>query len=335
MRSSAFLCLSSQLFIFIHVHAQKISGGIIDSKTEEAIPYVAVWNNTKSIGTITNIDGLYQIEAGLEDSVILRCLGYQTLKFKAVDLKGKIIEMSEETVNLSNFVVYADEDPKKIIKAYFLKSKFTHDFGVKLITNVKKYNDSLMVDFNVDKELYYLKDDNAMEESYSIAENFVSLEVNKNHDNSDLNEVYWKGTWEYAAYPSFHCDMNGQSCLDKVIIDSVSLEVYDGIICDRIKYRYVDKKTNIEGLIIISRKDANLIFWTYTKNDRKTRVKMDLHYTKQDNDYFPILMLLTIEENLKNKPVSYKYNTETISYLHNEISLLNINPYFQSLIYEE
>ena len=64
---------------------QIVSSHIVDSETEEALPYVTVYVS-KEKGTLTNMDGDFSIEADTGETLQISCIGYKALRIRASEL---------------------------------------------------------------------------------------------------------------------------------------------------------------------------------------------------------------------------------------------------------
>lgn len=88
-----------------------VSGKVISSETSAPLPYCSVFISGKSIGTITNADGLFELKLAaneMGDTLVISHIGYRnyymTVNGSSNDLQ---VAMEEATVNLSNVSVEA------------------------------------------------------------------------------------------------------------------------------------------------------------------------------------------------------------------------------------
>lgn len=94
---------------------------ILDSKTQEPLPYANILFIHQGNGTISNEAGYFSINTGEfneNDSISIQYIGYKDVKvsFEELRLKSKI-ELDEELVNLSEAWVYGNPpNPKDIIE---------------------------------------------------------------------------------------------------------------------------------------------------------------------------------------------------------------------------
>ena len=97
---------------FYNINAQiDIQSKIVDSETSEAIPYVNVGIATKSIGTVSDENGVFELQdIKAEDIVSITSIGYESLEMIASDLRGQeIIKLVPLVYNLSAIEIVASE----------------------------------------------------------------------------------------------------------------------------------------------------------------------------------------------------------------------------------
>ncbi|MDG1822638.1 MAG: carboxypeptidase-like regulatory domain-containing protein [Flavobacteriaceae bacterium] len=107
------ILIVASLFFFLFLHGQKaipVSGHVFDESGFE-IPFAAVGIIKKNIGTSTTEDGEFYFvisEKELSDTLQISSLGFETYRVNLRDYlnkKTKIIELVEQTTNLSEVVV--------------------------------------------------------------------------------------------------------------------------------------------------------------------------------------------------------------------------------------
>ncbi|WP_422349919.1 carboxypeptidase-like regulatory domain-containing protein [Flagellimonas sp.] len=106
------------LFVLCSLYgaAQEISGVVLDSKTKEPITGASVYYDGSAVGTITNLEGNFQIPAlsGSNAVLVIRHLGYKTEKL--VRPQGTVhlrIILTEEAESLDEIIVTADPFSRK------------------------------------------------------------------------------------------------------------------------------------------------------------------------------------------------------------------------------
>jgi TonB-dependent starch-binding outer membrane protein SusC len=83
-----------------------ISGKVLDADTQEGIPGVNVYVDGTQTGTVTNIDGDYQIAVPSEDAVLVfSSVGYQVQKIPAAGKTKIDLSLEAETTYLDEIVV--------------------------------------------------------------------------------------------------------------------------------------------------------------------------------------------------------------------------------------
>ncbi|MEM9548596.1 MAG: DUF5686 and carboxypeptidase regulatory-like domain-containing protein [Bacteroidota bacterium] len=101
------------LFFVFDAHAQ-ISGTVYDAKGE-ALPFVTIYKEGTSKGTVSNLDGGYSLELEQgEHIIVFKFIGFAEHK-ELVNLKDSIkldVTLSEESIEVEEVVIAADaEDP--------------------------------------------------------------------------------------------------------------------------------------------------------------------------------------------------------------------------------
>ena len=107
--------LFSSLLIVLNCNSQSktIKGEIRNSESDTSLPYVNIGIANKTVGTVSNIDGLFNLDLNnkvkLNDTVIFSYVGFKTEKYLVSELtiKNKTIFLSPENVELSEVIVNA------------------------------------------------------------------------------------------------------------------------------------------------------------------------------------------------------------------------------------
>ena len=102
------------IFFTITVSAQKtvVSGRILDADTEEALPYVTVWFENTTIGTISNAAGDFYMETADSVKVLsISSVGYILQKFNVDSIRGKniVVRLKEDVFSMSEIVIMPDD----------------------------------------------------------------------------------------------------------------------------------------------------------------------------------------------------------------------------------
>ena len=102
----------------------KVSGTVLNLKTNKPIPFACVFVPNESIGTITNKEGSFEIflpESRIIDTLMVSCLGFFTEKILSDEfLKGSVnIYLNPDKVIMLSMVIVRPENPRELIlKAY-------------------------------------------------------------------------------------------------------------------------------------------------------------------------------------------------------------------------
>ena len=101
-----------------------VSGQIISSDDQKAIPFVHVINKTKKIGVVSDKDGFFSIKATVNDSISFSYIGYETYNFvleEPIQSEHYVIKvtMGEATQEMQAVTIYAfpslDEFKKELL----------------------------------------------------------------------------------------------------------------------------------------------------------------------------------------------------------------------------
>jgi TonB-linked SusC/RagA family outer membrane protein len=109
------LCFVVMLFSFTISYSQSImvKGKVIDASNNQPLPGVNIVVDGTTIGVITDIDGIYQINADAKATLIFSFIGYQTQRV-AIEGKSEInISLSPELKELDEVVVIGYGTAKK------------------------------------------------------------------------------------------------------------------------------------------------------------------------------------------------------------------------------
>ena len=112
MTKRILLVLLASLAIGVQAFAQNVSGKVADAKGE-AIPGASVIVKGTTTGTMTDLDGAYQLNAGSNATLVFSCIGYASQEI-AVGGKGVInVVLTEDSTLLEETVVVAYGTAKK------------------------------------------------------------------------------------------------------------------------------------------------------------------------------------------------------------------------------
>lgn len=93
--------------LFVNGHAQELNASIKDAKTKQPIPYVTVLLSNKN-GVITNEEGRFSLsvaKAKETDSLIISCIGYESVSKLISAFKDSIVYLEPKTIELNEVLV--------------------------------------------------------------------------------------------------------------------------------------------------------------------------------------------------------------------------------------
>ena len=105
MRNQLLLLLASFAFGITSAFAQSVSGKVTDGSNGEGLPGVAVVVEGSNTGVMSDMDGMYRIQAATGDVLTFSFVGYNTVR---KEVNGATMDVSMESgVALDEVVVTA------------------------------------------------------------------------------------------------------------------------------------------------------------------------------------------------------------------------------------
>lgn len=103
-------------------HTIEITGEIIDSETNDPVPYVHVVNKKAALGTVSNTEGRFWITMDKTDTLLFSAIGFETFAFTlkkevTTDKMVVTIAMNLSTMELEPVKVFAFRDEAALKKA--------------------------------------------------------------------------------------------------------------------------------------------------------------------------------------------------------------------------
>jgi hypothetical protein len=93
-------------FVTFSLSAQEIFNGLVgDSASFVALPFVNIQVKGKRIGTTTDINGSFRIEASRNDTLIFSSVGYKTLEYPLIEWEPGMILMAEQFTLLEDVTI--------------------------------------------------------------------------------------------------------------------------------------------------------------------------------------------------------------------------------------
>lgn len=85
----------------------KITGAVMDGRTDDVIIGATVQVKGKSTGVITDLDGKFEIEAGIGEVLVISYIGYATQEVEIKNNRLLVVRLYEDTKQLEEVVVTA------------------------------------------------------------------------------------------------------------------------------------------------------------------------------------------------------------------------------------
>ena len=98
-----FMCLAATTVAF--AQAQKVSGCVIDSKTNEPLIGVSILEEGTTNGNITDLDGNFTISVNSGATLQLSYVGYQTMTIKARKGDLGVLRLEPEAIVLEDVTI--------------------------------------------------------------------------------------------------------------------------------------------------------------------------------------------------------------------------------------
>ena len=101
------------IFLIVSQFAfSQIRGVVKDSISGEPIPYVNIWVDNETIGTTSEADGSFFLEASKEKNIVISVLGYEKKTIKGSEIS--LVNLKPTTYELNEIVVLNKKQSKKI-----------------------------------------------------------------------------------------------------------------------------------------------------------------------------------------------------------------------------
>ncbi len=114
------------------VKSYTIHGSIVDQKSYEGIPFVAIGFLNKNKGTISNNDGNFSFtydEDSLNDTLLISHLGYGQLVIPVTELHSdSVYELSQQSISLQE-VIIRSTDPRSLIRQALGNKTINYDIN--------------------------------------------------------------------------------------------------------------------------------------------------------------------------------------------------------------
>ena len=98
-------------FISFSLSAQ-IRGVVKDSISGEPIPFVNIWVENETVGTTSEADGTFFLEASKQKSIVISVLGYERKTLKGSEISEVFLKPT--TYNVREVVILIKSNPSKL-----------------------------------------------------------------------------------------------------------------------------------------------------------------------------------------------------------------------------
>ena len=177
------------LLLGFYTSAQ-IKGVVKDSLSGEPIPYVNIWVENESIGTISEIDGTFVLDAPSYKSIVFAILGYKKKTLKAN--QTQLVLLNPTIFNLKEMVIVNKKESKQVEIGIIKNSTFqAFDNGPKVeakffpyeksysktrfIKEVTIFTDSRMENATIKLHFYKVNEDGSPGEELLTKDYIVTL----------------------------------------------------------------------------------------------------------------------------------------------------------------
>lgn len=135
------ITFSSLFFLLSFSLIAQVSGVVKDSLTGKPIPFVNIWVENENIGTNSEIDGSFLLEAKEEKRIIFSALGYETKIIKLSESLNVLLKPKE--YELKEVVLKASSKKKQIKVGEFESNGFRYHLNYNYNAVFFKYSEKI------------------------------------------------------------------------------------------------------------------------------------------------------------------------------------------------
>ena len=114
------------LFAFQFSFSQ-LKGVVKDSISGQPIPYVNIWVENENIGTTSELDGTFTINATSDKVLVFSALGYASKKIKADKIESVVLK--NEAIALHEVIIAPPKHDSEIVIGNYNKGSINHYFA--------------------------------------------------------------------------------------------------------------------------------------------------------------------------------------------------------------
>ena len=218
--------MKSLLFFFITISlSAQIKGVVKDSISGEPIPYVNIWVENEAIGTTSEADGTFFLEASKQKNIVISVLGYERKKLKGseiseVFLKSMIYDLRDVVIlnkkqskqieigDIKNAIFQSfDNGPK--IEAKFFPYQVSYS-KTKFLKEVTIFTDSRIDDATIKLHFYSVDENGFPGEELLTKDYIVTLQkgVIKHRFNISQFDLVFPEKGIFVAYEKLLIESN-------------------------------------------------------------------------------------------------------------------------------
>lgn len=119
---ASFLLLSAN-FVFCQIEAI-----VLDSSTQEEIPFVNIWVENENIGTTSNEDGAFFLQVGSGKTLLFSAIGYKTKRIQS-DSVHNTVALKPQSTELAEIVIKPRYQSRELSIGTFKKSDIISGFA--------------------------------------------------------------------------------------------------------------------------------------------------------------------------------------------------------------
>lgn len=116
------------LFLISNFCFSQLKSVIINSETNEKIPYVNIWVENENIGTTSNEKGEFELEIDNPKIILFSAIGFQTKKVSSDSIRN-ILELTPAITELDEIIINSKKLAQELIIGEFEKSKINSYFA--------------------------------------------------------------------------------------------------------------------------------------------------------------------------------------------------------------
>ncbi len=113
---------------------------VINSATNEGVPFVNIWIENENVGTTSNQNGEFELDVDGEKMIVFSAIGFETRKVPSQSITDTVI-LTQKINLLDEVIVQSNKGNEKLVLGKFKKSRINHYFscGTKPWITARRY----------------------------------------------------------------------------------------------------------------------------------------------------------------------------------------------------